>query len=103
MKIDFTKENGILTVALDGRLDTITAPELEKLYNDGLVDTFSATHPHDEPFCQWEETDEIKPGIWHVMPITQGDHGSAIGLFEKKDVTHKFYKDLIDLLQKTEK
>lgn len=79
------------------------APEIEKLYNDGLVDTFSATHPHDEPFCQWEETDEIKPGIWHVMPITQGDHGSAIGLFEKKDVTHKFYKDLIDLLQKTEK
>lgn len=78
-------------------------PELEKLYNDGLVDTFSATHPHDEPFCQWEETDEIKPGIWHVMPITQGDHGSAIGLFEKKDVTQKFYEDLIDLLQKTEK
>lgn len=78
-------------------------PELEKLYNDGLVDTFSATHPHDEPHCFWEETTEINPGIWHVMPITQGDHGSAIGLFEKKDVTQKFYEDLIDLLQKTEK
>ena len=29
MKIDFTKNNGILTVALDGRLDTTTAPEFE--------------------------------------------------------------------------
>jgi anti-sigma B factor antagonist len=29
MKIDFTKNNGILTVTLDGRLDTVTAPEFE--------------------------------------------------------------------------
>ena len=29
MKIDFTKNNGILNVTLDGRLDTTTAPELE--------------------------------------------------------------------------
>ena len=36
------------------------------------------------------------------MPITQGDHGSAIGLFEKKDVTEKFYEDMIEVLKKTE-
>ena len=30
MNIEFNKENGILNVALDGRLDTITAPELER-------------------------------------------------------------------------
>lgn len=29
MKIDFKNNNGILNVSLDGRLDTITAPELE--------------------------------------------------------------------------
>ena len=29
MIIDFTKSNGNLTVSLDGRLDTTTAPELE--------------------------------------------------------------------------
>ena len=29
MKIDFNKNNDILTVALDGRLDTTTAPEFE--------------------------------------------------------------------------
>ena len=34
MKIDFTIDNGILNVALDGRLDTITAPELEKFLGE---------------------------------------------------------------------
>ena len=29
MKIDFTKNSGELKISLDGRLDTITAPELE--------------------------------------------------------------------------
>ena len=29
MKIDFTKDKGILNVTLEGRLDTTTAPELE--------------------------------------------------------------------------
>jgi anti-sigma B factor antagonist len=29
MKINFNRNNDTLTVALDGRLDTITAPELE--------------------------------------------------------------------------
>lgn len=39
MKIDFNKDNGILNVALDGRLDTTTAPELESFLNkncDGI-------------------------------------------------------------------
>jgi anti-sigma B factor antagonist len=38
MKIDFTKNNGALTVALDGRLDTTTAPELEKFLGENCVD-----------------------------------------------------------------
>ena len=29
MKIDFTKTNGELNIMIDGRLDTVTAPELE--------------------------------------------------------------------------
>ena len=31
MKIEFYESNGSLTVALDGRLDTLTAPELESV------------------------------------------------------------------------
>ena len=38
MKIDFTKNNGTLIVALDGRLDVNTAPELDKLLNEKCVD-----------------------------------------------------------------
>lgn len=32
MKIDFSKDNGVLNLALDGRLDTTTAPELEGFF-----------------------------------------------------------------------
>ena len=39
MKINFYKNNNILTVALDGRLDTTTAPELESF----LVENFNGT------------------------------------------------------------
>ena len=38
MKIDFTKNNGTLTVALDGRLDTTTAPALDKAINEDIGD-----------------------------------------------------------------
>ena len=41
MNIDFTKSNGILTVALDGRLDTTTAPELEKFLGENYDGTGS--------------------------------------------------------------
>ena len=41
MKMDLTKNNGTLTVALDGRLDTTTAPELEKLLCENCADISS--------------------------------------------------------------
>lgn len=41
MKIDLTKNNGTLTVAIDGRLDTTTAPELEKLLGENGADISS--------------------------------------------------------------
>ena len=34
MKIDFNKNNGALNVALDGRLDTTTAPDFEKFLTE---------------------------------------------------------------------
>lgn len=39
MKIDFTKNNKTLTVAMDGRLDTNTAPELEIFLDKNCADT----------------------------------------------------------------
>ena len=37
MKIDFIKENGVLNVQLEGRLDTLTSSELDNFFRDNLV------------------------------------------------------------------
>ena len=34
MKLEFTKSNGVVTVSIEGRLDTVTAPELESALGD---------------------------------------------------------------------
>ena len=41
MKINFNSNNGILNVALDGRLDTTTAPELESFLGENYDGTGS--------------------------------------------------------------
>ena len=41
MKINFNNNNGILNVALDGRLDTTTAPELENFIRNNYDGTGS--------------------------------------------------------------
>ena len=36
MKIDFNKENNVLNVSIEGRLDTTTAPSLEETLNEDM-------------------------------------------------------------------
>lgn len=43
MKIDINTNNGVLTVSLEGRLDTTTAPELEAALADNLNSTTELT------------------------------------------------------------
>ena len=43
MKINFNKNNGALNVALEGRLDTTTAPEFEKFLGENCVDVQALT------------------------------------------------------------
>ena len=43
MNIDFNKRNGELIVYIDGRLDTITAPELEIFLKNNYEDVSSLT------------------------------------------------------------
>ena len=38
MRIDFTKSGGSVTAAINGRLDTTTAPELERFLAENLAD-----------------------------------------------------------------
>jgi anti-sigma B factor antagonist len=41
MKIDFNKNEDILNISLEGRLDTITAPELEEFLKSNLAGVVS--------------------------------------------------------------
>ena len=41
MKIEFNKNEGILNISLDGRLDTITAPEFEEFLISNLTEVIS--------------------------------------------------------------
>lgn len=47
--------------------------------NDGLVNTISALRPFSEPGAAFN-SDDIRPGIWNVMPIVEGrDHMAFMG------------------------
>lgn len=66
--------------------------------NDGLVDVASATHPVNEPHRQYDGGNRLASGVWNVMPLRSGDHGTPIGLFSSKDATHGFYDEMISIL-----
>ena len=70
--------------------------------NDGLVDVVAACSPPDEPSIQYTDGMDYEPGIWNVMPVQSGDHGTAIGLLADKDETQKFYLNIMQLLDKIE-
>ena len=69
----------------------------EWLANDALVNTESAKYPLDEPHKDFD-SGNIEKGIWNVMPVERGDHGTAIGLFADADETHEFYIELCEML-----
>ncbi len=74
----------------------------ESIGNDGLVNVSSAMYPKNEIGKPFAADDQIVPGVWNVMPVRKGDHGTPIGLFADKDETHKFYNDIISLLSEVE-
>ena len=43
MKINFSREQDALTVALEGRLDTTTAPELDRFFAENLAGVSALT------------------------------------------------------------
>lgn len=64
--------------------------------NDALVNTESAKYPFDEPHKEFDGS--FEKGIWNVMPVQQGDHGTAIGLFADKETIQSFYLELCGML-----
>ncbi|MBQ6267181.1 MAG: hypothetical protein IJK64_05365 [Clostridia bacterium] len=65
--------------------------------NDCMVNVESARHPKYEPYTEYDAGD-VEPGVWNVMPVQQGDHGTAIGLLADKEQTHTFYIELCEML-----
>ncbi|MBQ3128857.1 MAG: hypothetical protein IJC13_07460 [Clostridia bacterium] len=50
----------------------------EWLENDGLVNTFSARAPLSDPSTDYD-AENVRKGIWNVMPTYNGDHMSLQG------------------------
>ena len=67
---------------------------------DGLVNVAAATNPPDEPFAPFNEN--FKKGVWNVMPVEKGDHGTPVGLFVNRKYIHNFYDNFTMLLKKVE-
>lgn len=67
--------------------------------NDALVNTESAKYPLDEPHTDYNENN-VEKGVWNVMPVQRGDHGSAIGLFSDEKEVKAFYLELCEMLCK---
>lgn len=65
--------------------------------NDGLVNVISQKAPFDDPSQDYDPND-IKPGVWNVMPVSRGDHGNAIGLGTSEKAVMSFYCDMLDML-----
>lgn len=67
------------------------------LANDALVNTESAKYPLDEPHVDFDASN-VEKGVWNVMPVMEGDHGTAIGLFADEEQTKSFYLELCEML-----
>lgn len=54
--------------------------------NDGVVNTRSALAPAGEPSAAFDPS-HIDKGVWNVMPLIEGNHGSVIGWFRDQKST----------------
>ena len=54
--------------------------------NDGVVNTRSSRAPSGEPAVEFDSS-HIEKGIWNVMPLIEGNHGSVIGWFRDQKST----------------
>lgn len=66
--------------------------------NDGLVNTVSAGAPIGAPSVNYAEGQEIRPGVWNVMPTTTGDHMSLQGGLTKRVKVKPFYLKMVNML-----
>ncbi|MBP9989711.1 MAG: hypothetical protein KBT46_09480, partial [Ruminococcus sp.] len=66
--------------------------------NDGLVNVVSAKYPFGAPHTDYDK-DNIRTGIWNVMPLSVGDHGNAIGIGVSEEYTMNYYNGMIEMIE----
>lgn len=71
--------------------------------SDGCSNTFSAHHPDDEPWAEYEDhKGNLQKGIWYALPIYQGDHMDVIGISARGLLnpghTRKFFQKFVNML-----
>lgn len=67
----------------------------EWMPNDGVLNVMSQNSPLNHPAVDYVDGMEIKPGIWHNMPLEYKDHYTWCGLGEDKDTLYKYYLDMV--------
>ena len=65
--------------------------------NDGLVNTKSAVAPFGAP-QQPLDRDNIRPGVWNVLPTHEGDHMSLMGGLLHTHPVKDLYLDYLRLV-----
>ena len=69
MKITTTKNNGCLTLELEGRLDTTTAPELETVIKNGLEGVDRLVLDMEGQMCIRDRTVRIQKTMTRIKPL----------------------------------
>lgn len=68
--------------------------------NDGLVSVVSAQYPNGAEHFDYDgEMKHIKKGIWNYMGVSDGDHGTVIGLNAAAEKTFGFYDNLTQMIE----
>lgn len=63
--------------------------------NDGFVPVVGQSAPLNQPAVEVGPDTEFKPGIWHNMPITKGDHLYWMAWTGNKHLVHQTYDRMI--------
>ncbi len=66
--------------------------------NDGLVNEVSARAPIGAPSVEYSVGQQVKPGVWIVMPTVKGDHMSLQGGLTKRVNVKPFYLEMARMI-----
>ena len=64
--------------------------------NDGLVNVISAKAPFNEDSTDFESWEEVKPGVWNVMPAEHKYHTSYLAEEWPREEVEEFYSSLAE-------